>query len=1435
MANIILRLVSIVVGGIGKLSFQYLTRNWALLAVILLALVCLVPNSSSVFAQNTIEPSASSVNPKQNVGKFWYQIQRGDTLGAILFGLEIGPLWGTRGFVKKTIFMNQESFDERGDFLVDPGAWIQVPFPPNWKGNPNFDNLVEAGIVRTLDSGSVTEIEESDNPAKTEEIGSEEQPVVSVEEPINEPVSQVELTNHPQELTEPTPLPEVKPSSSVPQQLGGEFWYQIQRGDTLGSILHALEVSPLWGPQGHVKKAIAMNPIALTKQGDFLVEPGQWLRLPFSPRWQENDRYQELVSRGLIQNQIPEAVIDAPVAPVNKQAQVNDIDSDSKLEIPNPLLAQVLEEPPKIDFESESAVVEKIAPPPALAKENLQERSPSSAGRSPHEFWYQVQRGDTLGSILHNLEIGPLWGPQGHVKKAILMNPGSLDGRGDFLVEPGAWIRLPISPNWQGSGKYEELQATGEIQTQIPDEILDIPPPRPRLEDLVPETLAADESSPATEEAVSEPEGFVESDVQSVEAPTTLPEKEVLLPEPEVQKTPVAQGPHEFWYQLQRGDTLGTILQGFGISPIWGDTGYVKKAIQMNSTSISEAGDFLIEPGEWLRLPLPPGWKPNARFRGLSETGKVQMNIPVAAIDLPQPQPSPDPGPEPNEPTELVNPSIPPAADQSLAEEPLQDVLKEPEGPPGPPEFWYQVQEGDTLSDVFASFRVHPRWGPNGYIAAAIKMNPGSLSEEGLITSMPGSWLRLPLPPRWKSNEKFQSRQKLGLVRMMIPEELLDLPSEKDRAKLAKEEELNQLESKSEEEVRANVGAEVEAEVEARANAGAEVEARANAGAEVEVEARADAETEVEAEAKLQGEVFSPEPGSLDLSSPTPENAPEDLSQTREVASSALEAAPGDEKIEKNMAQKILDSGISYFYYQVQKNDGLGDILFGMEISPLWGRRGHVFKTVHLNGGLITPNHQLPRIGTWIKVPKPHRWKPPKKFFDLADQGLVMSTFSEVQDKVDVSLQQPIDLLSNPGAEAQAPSKVPEGTDEILYHVWVEPNENNYFWYKLQKGDSLGAILSRFQIRPIYGLGGYLDEVMELNPKKVYDNGNIVEPNFWLKIPYPRNKTWRFPVSMTTQKLTIQEIERLIVGQMIPMEKEGELVIAEAPPDTPNVNKATADDLTPVEVLEAAQRICSSSKGKKPDTEMEERIEEMCLSFFVEPGKNQRLPAAVEVLSKENIDRDWGIFTAKPGVFATRLSAEDTTEGASAVIAAESHMSAAFGWRRRLTNNTSIMLGLSYDLVTYSQPSGFQFSEPEKGHLAYSLGVRYNFSEKLALIFNGGIEDRVLLESITQTAVTVSKVSLPYGQVSVRYEGINYGPLSVSVEGGARMMMGGSGETVTVDGGVGIYALADQRVVLDKKNILGGALILQWDQIKTSNSVNSIYTTGGRVFWIYKP
>lgn len=77
---------------------------------------------------------------------------------------------------------------------------------------------------------------------------------------------------------------------------------------------------------------------------------------------------------------------------------------------------------------------------------------------------YKVKKGDTIGEILGNLGVCPIWGTKRSVSQTISLNPGVLKDNGNF-VRPYRMIRIPVeslpeSNEYQVSGKEVSFTVT---------------------------------------------------------------------------------------------------------------------------------------------------------------------------------------------------------------------------------------------------------------------------------------------------------------------------------------------------------------------------------------------------------------------------------------------------------------------------------------------------------------------------------------------------------------------------------------------------------------------------------------------------------------------------------------------------------------------------------------------------------------------------------------------------------------------------------------------------------------------------------------------------------------------------------------------------------------------------------------------------------------
>lgn len=171
------------------------------------------------------------------------------------------------------------------------------------------------------------------------------------------------------------------------------FMYRLQKGDEIGSVLHAMNIGPLWGAKGHVQKTYQLNK-QLISDANELPDPGTWIRLPLpkDANWSLPQKFAQLVH-----------------------------------------------------FNNSKHLARKS-------------KAPALGEKTKDFFMYRLQKGDEIGSVLHAMNIGPLWGAKGHVQKAYQLNKQLISDANE-LPDPGAWIRLPIpdDKNWLLPEKFKPL------------------------------------------------------------------------------------------------------------------------------------------------------------------------------------------------------------------------------------------------------------------------------------------------------------------------------------------------------------------------------------------------------------------------------------------------------------------------------------------------------------------------------------------------------------------------------------------------------------------------------------------------------------------------------------------------------------------------------------------------------------------------------------------------------------------------------------------------------------------------------------------------------------------------------------------------------------------------------------------------------------------
>ncbi len=90
-------------------------------------------------------------------------------------------------------------------------------------------------------------------------------------------------------------------------------------------------------------------------------------------------------------------------------------------------------------------------------------------------IFHTVREGETLGSILENHELKPLWGDKGWVKKAIALNPSLIESSGALLIPGQILTFTQDDPNPSLAGPIREVSAI-ETVTRESEATLNIAP-----------------------------------------------------------------------------------------------------------------------------------------------------------------------------------------------------------------------------------------------------------------------------------------------------------------------------------------------------------------------------------------------------------------------------------------------------------------------------------------------------------------------------------------------------------------------------------------------------------------------------------------------------------------------------------------------------------------------------------------------------------------------------------------------------------------------------------------------------------------------------------------------------------------------------------------------------------------------------------------------
>lgn len=138
-------------------------------------------------------------------------------------------------------------------------------------------------------------------------------------------------------------------------------------------------------------------------------------------------------------------------------------------------------------------------------------------------------------------------------------------------------------------------------------------------------------------------------------------------------------------------------------------------------------------------------------------------------------------------------------------------------------------------------------------------------------------------------------------------------------------------------------------------------------------------------------------------------------------------------------------------YYEVRQKDTLGTILQNAGLTPLWGRKGFVQKTIELNAGKLDQNGNIVYTKTVLKIPRPANHDPAVLIEDTENSKSPSREISEVKAKesndlmkakldfgAGVKYWQINSTEKDDGAKAKIESKPSPTIRFSLNHEWSE-------------------------------------------------------------------------------------------------------------------------------------------------------------------------------------------------------------------------------------------------------------------------------------------------------------------------------------------------------------------------------------------------------------
>lgn len=511
---------------------------------------------------------------------------------------------------------------------------------------------------------------------------------------------------------------------------------------------------------------------------------------------------------------------------------------------------------------------------------------------------------------------------------------------------------------------------------------------------------------------------------------------------------------------------------------------------------------------------------------------------------------------------------------------------------------------------------------------------------------------------------------------------------------------------------------------------------------------------------------------------------------------------------------------IKYFDYQVESGDNVGKILLRFDVAPIWCSTCYSQIMIKLNSQKISKTGGMPPVGSWVRVPVPPRsnWNTDAvvAYMQGAKDAVAIREVAATVTPAPATIK-PLPLFAPQIAKIskQAPLQRPIEEIEKIYRPpdlvdgdvdnGVRAGSDKYFWYRIRKNDTISEILYRFKLRPLWGPGQFVERTTAMNAGKVRQTGNQIDVNSWIRIPGLKTN-WESPIPIIGREQTEEESSKISSLDIEPDPTPVAQIVS--PPALPAV---VCDDPVPT--------------GERTPA-----------SYSPEELAKLRIPQALEVLeSRDYLGAPNGKFSFKPAMKVRQMQVKDKARQSAAALSSDMNFDLYFGWQKEIHEDYGYLLGANLETLSMRAPAGINLISSGKLLNTVWSGFFYQQSAAWQSYLRLGLTEQLHLVSITETDLTLTKVMVPFADLSTNYAVFFYGPLSINIGGGVKTFLPAAGPGIATGMGLGGYAFAEERIVMSPAHVIGVNGSLEMLMLTADKSENRDSATAISVFWIWKP